>query len=168
MNNKGFTLVELLATIVILGLIMGIASVGVTSAIRSSKLRSEGIFVEKVGRLIDDYVGLYGSSLEIKRTFWLSKCDDCDEMVQVYELESISLRDLVDKKLVDESSMVNPGNKKRCLDGTNGPEVRIFKDEDYVSYYYVDLSGDATSCDISEENGTLNTLPTGWLEEVMR
>ena len=47
MNNKGFTLVELLATIVILGVVMGIATYGVLSAINNSKLKSENCSLKK-------------------------------------------------------------------------------------------------------------------------
>ena len=38
-------------------------------------------------------------------------------------------------------------------------EIKVYKDSDYVYYYYVDLSETNTSCDISEENGIIDTRP---------
>ena len=58
MNRHGFTLVEMLATIVILSIVLGIASYGIINVIKSSQKKSEKIFVERVGGLVDDYVGL--------------------------------------------------------------------------------------------------------------
>ena len=61
MNNKGFTLIELLATIVILSLVLGISVSSVTGAIKQSRVRSERLFVEKLGKSIDGYIDLNGT-----------------------------------------------------------------------------------------------------------
>ena len=65
LNSKGFTLVELLATIVILAIISGIATYGVIGAINKSKAKSEQIFVDKLSNLIDDYLDLNPPSKDI-------------------------------------------------------------------------------------------------------
>lgn len=172
MNNKGFTLVEVLAVVVILALVMGIGYSGITSTINSSKNKSETIFVEKLSSAIDEYIDLNGSKLgettsvySFKKCY-LSNCDDEDAYeVNAVLLNGITINDLVVEKLLNEEDIVNPSNKKNCLDGKD-PSIKIFRDDDYVYYYYVDLSGDNTSCDISDDNGIINTLPSSLLDNV--
>lgn len=165
MNNKGFTLVELLATIIILSIVMGIATSGVISYINTSKKRSEKIFVDKLENSIDAYLNLNGRTLETLDSIPsadFQKCKDatCGDsyIATAHQLKSIHLQDLVTANLVELDKVINPKNKKNCLNNAN-PEVVIFKDSDYVYYYYVDLSGNKTSCEISDENSLISTLP---------
>lgn len=172
MNNKGFTLVEILAVIVILGLIMGIATTGVLSAINTSKNKSEKIFVDKISTAIDSYLTQNGSSLpkktdliyEFKKCQKKGKEDTCSS-VQAYELESITINDLITKNILIKEDAINPKNKKQCFK-KQSPTIRIFKDSDYVYYYYLDLSGNNTDCEISQENAIINTLPAALKEQV--
>lgn len=168
MNNKGVTLIELLATVVILSLVMGIAGVGVTNAINNSKLKSEKIFVDKLSNFIDEYITLTNPNTNVNSTtYTFQKCEDTAETVcqtktarEVKDADgsNITLQDLLNKGLFDKTKITNPRNKKDCLNGKN-PQVRVFKDDDYVYYYYVKLSGSATSCDITTENGLIDTVP---------
>lgn len=169
MNRKGFTLVEVVAVVAILGIIFGIASYSVIGVINSSKKKSEEVFVDNIKTYIDEYITLYGSSLSKKNTdeYNFEKCkisDDCTT-VTAYEYSSISINDLIDKGLVTEGKFVNPVNKLDCFDGIN-PSIRIFKDSDYVYYYYVDLRGDNTSCEITGKHGVINTLPDSLIDVV--
>lgn len=172
MNNKGFTLVELLATIVIIGLIMGIATTSVISTINNSKKKSEKVFVDKLATAIESYISVNGSkSSKIAGTeVTFQKCrkvnddDTCVEenatTVEAYELESFNLKDITtgDTATISEDKIVNPATKEKCLNGIP-PTVRLFKDADYVYYYYVDLSGSNTSCHISNENSIITNIP---------
>lgn len=181
MNNKGFTLVEMLAVVFILSIVMGIGYYGVTGAINKSKTKSEAIFVEKLSDAIDEYIDLKGKDLEETGTSYdfkkcyLSNCYDEDSESYVegsyYEveamlLEEVDIRDLVDAKLLNEEDIVNPSNKINCLNNGKNPVVKIYKDDDYVYYYYVDLRGGNTSCEISDENGVINTLPDNLFDVV--
>ena len=66
-----------------------------------------------------------------------------------------------------KDKIVNPATKEKCLNNSKNPEenpeekpkVRLFKDDDYVYYYYVDLSGNNTSCHISDENAIITNIP---------
>lgn len=174
MNNKGFTLIELLATVVILGLIMGIATTGAVNYINSSKKKSEHIFVEKTGKLIEEYISLKGMSLNMtSNTYTFTKLygvgtntanTDGSDNVIATELTNVKLSALIDQNLVDINSFINPLNKEKCLIKVNNtyqknPNIRVFKDEDLVYYYYVDLSETNTSCNISKDNGILTNIP---------
>ncbi len=48
MNRKGFTLVELLATIVLLALVVGISSYAITNIIKSSKEKNYNLLISNV------------------------------------------------------------------------------------------------------------------------
>ena len=165
MNNKGFTLVELLATIVILGIIMGIATYGVINAIKTSKLKSEKVFVDKIEIAVQGYLSYYGKDLKEKRTLSnkLKRCrtdnSDC-EYVTITELESINLSTItqVELKTLNINDLVNPKNKKQCVDENFDPTIRILKDEKSVYYYIIDLSGNNTACEISEENELVSNI----------
>lgn len=169
MNKKGFTLVELVAVIAILTVVFGIAGYNVIGIINNSKKKSEKIFVDGISTYIDEYITLYGSSLvrEGTNVYKFNKCVDSschdESEISAYEMKSINMKDLIDKNLVTENRFVNPVNKLDCLMGLRDdkiPVIRIFKDTDYVYYYYVDLRGGNTNCEISEENGIINTLPS--------
>lgn len=173
MGRKGFTLVELLATVVVLGLVMGIASYSVVGIINSSKQKSEMLFVEDISEAIDGYIGLNKKDLiNDSNTYTFDKCvkDNCENVsaIEVFYKSInnyVKLSYLIDSGLVNDGRIINPVTKKDCLDGVN-PNVRIFRDSDYVYYYYVDLSGGHTSCEISNENGIINTLPDRLKTEV--
>lgn len=145
MNNKGFTLVELLATIVILGLVMGIASYGVISAINTSKDKSEAAFVKRLCGVIDSYLAENGDNLngDIRKVL-----SDGREVIKV---GTIDLTELVKAKLVNESDLVNPKNKQSCYDASLS--ITVYRSDDWVYYYNFDFSG---VCGIS----AVSTLPS--------
>lgn len=173
LNRKGFTLIELLGVIVILSIIGGIATYGVISAINTSKLKSEEIFIDKLSNLIDNYIKLNKpNNKSDSYTFIKCKNNDCSES---YELtankmlksdgNSIYLSDLVTEGMITYKDLINPKNRKQCFDNiTYNPEIKIYKDNEYVYYYYVDLSNN--KCDIITENSSINTLPDNLKEQI--
>lgn len=168
MNNKGFTLIELLAIVAILGVVGSIATTGVISAINTSKNKSESIFIDKLSNLIDEYLVLNKPTQTTGNTYTFTKCKnaDCSSTYEATATQvkktgntSIYLNDLVESGTIEKEKLMNPSNKKNCLESGNGPEIKVYKDSDYVYYFYVDLSQNNTTCDISVENGIINTLP---------
>ena len=168
MNNKGFTLIELLATLVILSLVLGISVYGVMGAINNSKSRGEKLFVESLEKAIDGYISLNGTSLRqsdgIRETFEKkNNIGNSTYEVSLYLLKkngggSIYILDLVNEGLVDQAKLINPKNKKACFDEENNPEVNIYRDSDYVYYYFVNLENNL--CDLGDD-AVVNTLPSG-------
>ena len=167
MNNRGFTLIEMLAVIVILVVIGGIAISGVWGAVANSKKKSEAIFVKKVGSYIESYINYSGSKLGKKNNNiegYFSKCkvgaNDCRD-VEFQELNSFYVLDITNNNknvaVVNKDSLINPVNKKVCFDEDHNPIVRVFRDDDYVYYYYVML--DKNDCSIASENEILTNIP---------
>lgn len=55
LNNKGFTLVELIATIVILSLVIGITSFSITTIIKRSKEKDYNLLINEIGNAVELY-----------------------------------------------------------------------------------------------------------------
>lgn len=183
MNRKGFTLIEMLATIVILGLVMGIASYSVISIINTSKKKTENVFIENIGKGVEEYISLHSNSLNITNTIGnFNKCmisDDSSsngckclsgntpcseyayETAEAVQLNSITVKTLIDNNFLDEAKLVNPATKKKCFvtNSQKNLEIKLFRDSDYVYYYYINLKGNKTNCEISNENGILDNMP---------
>ena len=180
MDNKGFTLVELLATVVILGLVMGIGAFGISNTINNSKKKSETIFIDKLNGFIMEYIeysNLSNSPLtEIGggEVFSFEKCyldsEKCydDEnnqyidggyyVTNARQLESIKINDLKSSGLFDKEALINPANKLDCFTGIN-PEIKVFKDDDSVYYYYLNLENGNNTCEVSDDNLIISNLP---------
>lgn len=179
MDNKGFTLVEMLATVVILGIVMGIATYGVISAIDKSKEKSEKLFVSKLEDVIQSYIGdnrmnwrtgtIIGNFIKCRRfNDDDSSCisDDDSRTANFYGINgdglnnsSFSLNVLANERYIQGGVIKNPRNKLDCLSGGKNPIVTLYKDDDSVYYYYVDLRGDKTSCEIDDNVGIISNIP---------
>lgn len=174
MNEKGFTLIELLVTIVIISLIGGLIAYQSINVVDKYQLNTEQIFVTRLSSSISDYLDLTLPNQPIGQTYTFIKCSDTTcatnysaTATKVIKADggSISIADLVSNNIISESDLVNPKNKENCFTGAN-PEITIYKDSDYVYYYYVDLTGENTDCDITPENAIINTLPENLQKEV--
>ena len=168
LNSKGFTLVELLATIVLIALVSGIATYGVIDTINKSKAKSEQIFIDKLSNLIDDYLDLNSPSKVGSNEVTFTKCRDDNEIcednydVKASKMQSIYISNLVkdngnDKGIITYEELINPKNKMQCFDSSDdyNPEIIIYRDEEYVTYYYVDLS--ENKCQL-EDGMVINTF----------
>ena len=144
MNNKGFTLVELLATVVLVALVMGIASYGVINAINNSKKKSEDIFVKKFVQAIDSYLALNGPSLaETGNTI-------NSDGKSLTELQSFKLSDLANENFIDKDKFINPKNKKDCYDAN--AEIKAYRDDNFVYYYSFDFKQLEDICDLNGDS----------------
>ena len=132
MNNKGYTLVELIATVVILSIVMGIATVGVVGVINRSKEKSEKIFVDKLENVIQTYINKnrYLGSLTVldnnsdisfekcRRVDDDNNCDGDIQEVKLYRYSPIQLSQLADEDFIKGGQIINPKNKKNCITET--------------------------------------------------
>lgn len=177
LNSKGFTLIEILAVVVLLSLIMFFATRSVMKAIENSKLKSEEILVKKIEGLVDDYIDSImlngGDFVKDSNIITFKKCrGSCKEdefyMADAYFIKKnedfITLDDLISIGLVSDDDFVNPKDNYKCgSDGETLPNIYLFKDSDYVYYYFVDLRDYCNIGYRTDDDGSyvgiINTLP---------
>lgn len=154
LNKKGFTLIEVLMVISILGVILAIAVPNVYNYYETSKIKTEKIFVDKLTRIVDDYITMNIDELVLGDDVVskVKKCEigdttDCSRIVDVYEvIDEISFNDVISLGLIEENEFINPKNNKRC--NKDSSKIEIYQDIDKVNYFRYTL----TDCDISDEN----------------
>lgn len=169
MNRKGFTLIELIAVIVVLGIILVIAAPNISNAYKNSKLKSEEIFVDRLSEVIDSYVKL--NSDEISFTKYL---DDATKVGQegnviVYKgkiedngnTRNIVIQDIINDKLISQEDYVNAGNKD--VSCSPNAQIEIYRDSDYV--YCYKMSKYELDCLTDEYRDTLKIPATETEEE---
>lgn len=156
LNNKGFTLIEILMTVVILGIIMAIAIPFGISYFSAAKIKTETIFVNKLNKLIDDYITLENNNFEVSSTslatFKKCKLDvkaakkeknevNCEENHNIYKVtvdgnDKIPFEVLINSNLITEGDFINPYESKRCsMNKDEHNYLEIFKDDDSVFYF---------------------------------
>lgn len=132
LNKKGFTLVELLVVIVILGVIMSIAIPSITSSIERSKDKQK----TQIIKLIESAGELY-----------------VDKHKNIVKTGPITLSQLIEDGLITKEEMKDPFNEKRTLCGylsyneTKG--VLWQPDENNKA---CSCSGSGTCCTVINEN----------------
>lgn len=147
-NNKGFTLVEVLAIIVILGILITIIAPNVTTLINENKKNS----LEKLNTSITSAAKLYISDhkYEIKLTSSTCNANDTIDIDKIGNTDlnpnnQIKIRTLVDEGNISTSSdgnIYNPENKEQKLNLDNSYIIVKYncKTKDYI--YYKDVPND--------------------------
>lgn len=160
MNRKGFTLVELLATLVILGIVLGIAYFAIIGVFSNAKEKSEDVFVET----IRDAMDMYLTSSEVKNLNFSTKCSNTLNksfgVRNVYKV-STTFDNIIDSqyKPITQDDLVNPANKDVACANASNIAINIYRDEDYVYYYSVDKS----EFDCLTKSGVISSLPEGFV-----
>lgn len=161
MNRKGFTLVELLATLVILGLVTTIVSFGVNGGFGEAKKKTEGVFIGTIKDALNIYLDSDARELDFS-----SKCTSSltknHASVNVY-YEKITFFDVINStyKPITWDDLVNPANKDiACYSADYPINVTIYKDDDYVYYYSVNK--DKFEC-LLDKDGIISNLPEGFV-----
>lgn len=146
MNRKGFTLIELIAVIVILGIILVVSAPSISNVYKESKLKSEEIFVERLSQSIDSYIKLNSDEIAFTSDGAANKEEDGSTyQVNIWKA-AITVQNVIDDKLISEEDYVNPGNKEtKC---TVNAEIEVYKDSDYV--YCHKIKKDSLGC-LSDE-----------------
>lgn len=158
MNKKGFTLVELLATLVILGIVIGITILGVNSSFRNAKDKTENVFVGTLEDALDIYLDSDARKLSFSttKTCTLNKTHG---KVNVYKSDNdipLTFDDIINSSYspLVEQDLVNPANEEvKC---NSNVVVNIYRDDDYVYYYKV--SRDDFGC--LKNGGYITNLPS--------
>ena len=119
MNNKGFTLVELLATLVLLGVISVISYVSISSVINKNKVDNCKNLIKSIEGAVKEYVS------------------DNRYKFDNSEVKSIKLADLYNGHYLT-NEMVNPFNKEKIK--TDEVDITINLKSDYT-YNSIEIKG---------------------------
>ena len=136
MNKRGFTLVELLAVIVIMAIILTIAIPSSIDAYKKSKLKAEYSFVKRLSEAVDNYTTLNTDKITFTQYGQKTKIDT-DNIVTVYK-GTISTRNLVGEELLNIKDYINPNNKDTPCN--KYAEMEIYKDSDFVYRHKIKVS----------------------------
>lgn len=159
MNRKGFSLIELVATIVILGIVASITIFAVSRTFTETKNKTEDVFI----KTLEDAINIYANSSDAKTlTFNTEVCTIQKRFGEskISKSNNITLRDVINSEYtpLTTSEIVNPANEE--VNCNIGATVSIFRDEEYVYYYRVAKSD--LGC--LKTTGYITNLPSGCLE----
>lgn len=127
MNKKGFTLVELLAVLVLISLLMGLAIPGINKISSNMKKRS---FNEKV-KLIESSAVLWGQ--DNKTRLQTTSCNIDDNKVPCYKIE---IKELLNENYLDSDN--NSGDIINPIDNSSMKDycVYVYKENKRVYAQY--------------------------------
>ena len=144
LNNKGFTLVEVLATLVILGIIATITTSVGMEVYNSSKVKAEGLFIKQLNKVIDDYIAQNGRMLDKRNGGTLRKegIDGREINVAYYKRYKsgttwVKFADIINERIIKTNDFVNPYDSSKCDVNSS---IEIYDDADGVFYYRYKLA----------------------------
>ena len=155
-NNKGFTMIELLVVIVLIGIVMTIVITSMQVNISQAKNETEKVFIDRINDSINTYIDLNKKnfildSSTVQTITKVVSSNGTTEDVNVYQLKlkenkDILFNDVISTGFLTERDFKNPKNEIQCNKNTS---ITIYRDDDFVYYYAYDLSG---SCGIKYNN----------------
>ena len=159
MNKKGFTLVELLATIIVLAIVTGITVVSVLTSLDKAKQKTEKEFLNQLSNIIDSYMELnidiisksFSDTTQVGLVGTINKNHGNIKLYSSknkYDLSSI----INNLQTTSEKNLINPVNSKECTG-----KITYYRDEDYVYYYTVTMENDCL--EYNEKEKVISTLP---------
>ena len=165
LNNKGFTLIEVIAVIAILGIIVAIVLPSVFGYFDTSKDRSEEIFMGEMEEIIESYIALEGRKIMFDTSHGkvIEKCDplegnsSCVEVNVYKNTGSVTFNDIVNEGLVKGSDIINPKNEQYCSLDT---EIIVYRDDDYV--YCFETEFDCVEDSDNNNRNVINTCSFKW------
>lgn len=157
MNKKGFTLVELLTTLVILGIVVSLTIVGMNISLNNTKKKTEEVFIGT----IKDALKMYLDSDARKLKYDIEVCTiskALNDSVKVYKTSSsVTLDTIINSKYSPllEEDLVNPNNED--AECKLAATVNIYRDDDYVYYYKTNKN--ELGCLTLDLDGYITNLP---------
>lgn len=163
MNRRGFTLVELLATLVILSIVVGITIVFMNNSFKEAKDKTENLFV----KTLSDGISVYLDDSELKKSEFVDTGCYVNKTrggrrVKLYGVNK-TMEDVINStyKPLSQSDLVNPSNEDVSCGLAKDIGLTIYRDEDFVYYYKIDRK--MIGC-LNNQEGYISNLP----EEVLQ
>lgn len=160
MNKKGFTLVELLATLVILAIVVGITVTSLSGNFKGTKEKTEGVFVKTIEDALNMYLDTDARKLKFS-TSPVCTINKTHGARKVYKTtNNLTFQNVIDSTYhpITIKELVNPANKDnnkyQCV---STGVLNIYRDEDYVYYYKITKS----SFKCLNNSGNITNLPNG-------
>ena len=134
MNRRGYTFIELLGVIVLLGIILVIGIPSITNALRTSRINSEKVFLDKLSDTIDSYVSTHSNDFKYDYVNDGTKTTNRgNSTVKIYRARinetEINMQNIIDDKLIDSVDFKDPAFSTPC---NQNAIVEIYRDSDYV------------------------------------
>jgi len=173
MNNKGFTLVELLATIVILSLISVVTGVIIVQNYKDSQDKAEEAFEKQLIGNVEQYIAMYGGKLSYDIPTSYYKCSNIGECVQTY-LFTADTTDSDYRKIGDiisefsSKDAINPKTNVKCTN--ENTELKIYRDSDYVYCFTIkpDVSGSCITIDDPTDSDSIKAATISTCEGIYK
>ena len=151
MNRRGFTLIELIAVMVVLSIILAVGVPTMINAYKDSQLEAEGMFVKELSKSIEGYISLYNTSIPFSKDYiYIVKPGEKSNM-HAYK-GTISVDELINKNIIEAKDYKNAGNKSQKCNAT-AKVIEVYRDEDFV--YCHRIKKESLEC-LSEDY--LNTI----------
>lgn len=156
MNRKGFTLIELIATLAVFGVIISLVVVSISDVFDSTKEKTEDVFVDTIKDALDIYLSSDAKKIKFN-TVCSNIIDKTYGHVKVYKA-TITFDKVINSQYhpITEADLVNPANEDVTCNVN--ASVTIYRDEDYVYYYSVEKS----AFDCLKGTGKISNLPEGF------
>lgn len=136
LNNQGFTLIEVIGVVVIIGIItMILVPIGYNYLI-SSQNSSEKIFITKITDIVDSYVELNNIEYDYDNYKQLKTCDEntgvCTNR-NIYKSNiTLTFNDIISYGLISGNEFVNPKNKEYC---STDSKITVYIDDNNVTCF---------------------------------
>ena len=143
-DKRGFTIIELLAVIIVLGIIVGIVILMMNGSSDKSKKKAEEVFTETLKDAVSIYLDSERSKLSSGT--WKSACN-----VNGHDFDKLdgnkSFDDVIRSSYapISESDIINPINKDNICN-ISDDNISIYKDDMQNQYYFFTLNCLEYSC----------------------
>ena len=168
MNRKGYTFIELLGVIVLLGIVLVISIPSITGALKGSRVKSEEVFLDKLSDTIDSYVTMNSNELAFTYIKDGNKTDNRgSNTVKIYRAKinnsEITMQNIINNGLITVSDFKDPAFGDECNESAT---VEIYRDSDYIYCHRIEVEDlDCLSDDYKDEHPSDYAINTCIWEE---